>query len=121
MDKVLQTDRISRVDRLDAWLRSQGVTFKDIAMQYGCHWTYPGKMLRAEVVEMPKKFRRFMLDVIGCPEELLPPPGDKKKGTTRNQQVYAAMKEAQKSKAISELMAERANRPRSDISLTVGV
>lgn len=118
---AVMSEKVPRKERLDAWLKSNGITLKQIAEDYGCHPTYPGKMLRAESDEMPRKFRRFMLDTLGCPEDLLPPPGDKKEGTTRNQMRYRAQKEAQSDKRVQALLAERVNRPRRDIPLSVGV
>lgn len=121
MDAALESDRLARVERLNNWLRSRGITFRNIAEQYGCHWTYPGKVLKAETVEMPKRFRVFMTRTLGCPEDLLPAPGDKKKGTTRNQERYQKMKENARSRSIQALLEERQSRTRKDISLTVGV
>ncbi len=114
---LMQDQNTDRKSRLLAWLKGQGVSFREIAERYGCHWTYPGKLLNSENSEMPKRFRNFMLDDLGCPEELLPPPGDKKQKTSRNQARYAQQKENQRNRAIESIRAEREGRKPQDVSI----
>ncbi len=121
MDAALNSDKLDRAEKLNRWMQTKGLTFRSIAQQYGCHWTFPGKVLRAETDEMPRKFRTFMLHVVGCPEDLLPPPGDKKQGTTRNQKRYQEFLETRRTRAIDSIRAQREGRVKSDISITAGL
>ena len=120
MGEFMNDPGVSRQAGLDAWLRSMGLSYADLARQYGCHPTFPGKVLRAETDEMPRKFRGFMLG-LGCPEELLPRAADKKREKTRNQKRYARAKESARQARIDKIRAERENRVRKDIPITAGV
>jgi len=100
---------VTRQARLKRWMQAQGLTFKQIAAWWDCHFSLPGKILIAEVEPLNAE-RRADLIARGFPEDMLPEPWSKEKRKESNQQLVVYREAVRRNRRIERMKEARKGR-----------